>query len=317
MDQTTNKIRNHIYQYDEVVIGGTLEAALYAFVRNFPIVYNFERTPRFFEFLGPKIDLIALSIDNIATELKTTSGIKTIGLPEKEVWNRLLWNLSLSGNILFSDKVNVIRIEENNIIRVTTNNSRFAKIEYKKLIVFDPELIQNISNKLLKKADDLYKVYDWMSITNGMNQEVDYFYLGDQFVNEIYLYPTDRVDGVQLSLKDILVVSYLTSEQLQDFEYSDTYAKFKVLKLMKQNGIKGNMNGWRSKEKIKRCYYAFKLEPTKREIIPINKDVYEDSNNIKFLNISFEEILEKYMKNINQDKYIYNLFSSLFSNEVN
>ena len=156
-----------------------------------------------------------------------------------------------------------------------------------------------------------------MNITNGMNQEEDYFYPGEQFVNEIYLYPTDRVDGEQLSLKDILVVSYLTSEQLQDFEYSDTYAKFKVLKFMKQNGIKGNMNGWRSKEKIKRCYYAFKVETTKREVVLLNKDIYKDSNNIKFMNLSIEDILQKYTENINKDKYIYNLFSSLFSDEEN
>jgi hypothetical protein len=317
LDQTTNKIRNHTYQYDEVVIGGTLKAALYAFVHNLPIVYNFERTPRFFEFLDPKIDLSALYVENVTTELKTKSGTKTIGMPKRDIWNRLLWSLSLSGKILFSDKASVIRIEEDNTVRVTTNNSRFAKIKYEKLTVFDPTLVQNIPNKILKKADDLYEVYDWMNITNGMNQEVDYFYLGDQFVNEVYLYPTDRVDGEQLSLKDILAISYLTSEQLQDFEYSDTYAKFKVLKLMKQNGIKGNMNGWRSKEKIKRCYYAFKVETAKREIVLLNKDIYEDSNNIKFMNLSIEDILQKYTENIDKDKYIYSLFSSLFSNEEN
>ena len=171
MDQTTNKIRNHIYQHDEVVIGGTLEAVLYAFVRNLPIVYNFERTPRFFEFLDPKIDLSALCVENVTTELKTKSGTKTIGLPKRDIWNRLLWSLSLSGNVLFSDKVSVIRIEEDNTVRVTTNNSRFARIKYEKLTVFDSTLVQNIPNKILKKADDLYEVYDWMNITNGMNQD--------------------------------------------------------------------------------------------------------------------------------------------------
>ena len=84
---------------------------------------------------------------------------------------------------------------------------------------------------------------------------------------------------------------------------------------MKQNGIKGNMNGWRSKEKIKRCYYAFKVETTKREVVLLNKDIYEDSNNIKFMNLSIEDILQKYTENIDKDKYIYNLFSSLFSDE--
>ena len=315
MDQTTNKIRNHVYKYDRVVVGGTLEAVLYAFVHNLPIIYDSETIPRFFEFLDPGIDLSPLLIENTAIDLKTFSGSKTIGLLKRDVWNRLVWNLSLSGNVLFSDKVRAIRLEADNIIRVTTNNTRFAKIQYEELIVFDPDLIQNIPNEVLKPAKNLYKVYDWMNITNGMNQKVDYLYTGDRFVDEIYLYPTDRVDGEQLSLKDILTISYLTMDELQDFEYSDTYARFKVLKIMKQNGIRGNMNGWKTKKKVKRCYYAFKVEPTMREAIPINKNLYQNSDSIKFSNLSFEDILKKYAKNMNKNKYIYNLFSSLFSYE--
>lgn len=313
MDQTS-KIRNHIYGYDQVVIGGTLPAVLYAFVHDLPIIYNFESMPRFFEFLDPDIDLSPLLIDNTAMALRAFSDSKTVGLLKRDVWNRLVWALSLAGNVLFSDKVRTIRLEENNTIRVTTKNTRFAKIQYKELIVFDPDLIQNITNKVLKPAKDLYKVYDWMNITNGMNQEIDYFRTGDHFVDEIYLYPTDRVDGEQLSLKDILTISYLTEEQLLDFEYSDTYARFKVLKIMKQNGIRGNMNGWKTNKKIKRCYYAFKVEPTMRESMPINKVLYQNSDSIKFLNLSFEDILKKYNKAYNSG-YIYNLFSSMFSDE--
>ena len=105
MDQTTNKIRNHVYKYDRVVVGGTLEAVLYAFVHNLPIIYDSETIPRFFEFLDPDIDLSPLLIENTAIDLKTFSGSKTIGLLKRDVWNRLVWNLSLSGNVLFSDKV--------------------------------------------------------------------------------------------------------------------------------------------------------------------------------------------------------------------
>ena len=299
------------------MIGGTLEAALYAFVHDLPIIYNFETIPKYFEFLSPDIDLSPLLIENTTTALETLSSTKIIGSLKRDVWNKLVWTLSLSGNILFSDKVKTVRLEPDNIIRVTTNNTRFAKIKYERLIVFDPDIIQNIPNEVLKPAENLYKVYDWMAITNGMSQKIDYLSTGDHFVDEVYLYPTDRVDGVQLSLKDILTISYLTKEQLQNFEYSDTYARFKVLKLMKQNGIRGNMNGWRTKNKVKRCYYAFKVEPTIREVIPVNKNLYQNSDSIRFLNLEFEDILEKYTKKINNSNYIYNLFSGLFSGKEN
>jgi len=309
------KFYDFVFEYEKVVVGGTLEAMLYAFVNNLPIIYNLKTKPRYFEFLNEDVDLSSLDLENSLTHLDTPSGVQTVGMPERDLWTYLVWALSLAGNILMTDKVNSIRAQPNNTLKVTTDNSRFAKIKYKELLVFDSELLYNIPNKVLKQAGNLYKVYDWMNITNGMNQKLDHLQFDDSFVKEIYLYPTDRVDGEQLNLKDILVVSYLDEQQLQDFDYSDTYAKFKTLKLLKQVGVKGNQNGWRTKKKVKRVYYSFKLETTKREIIPINRNIYEDSDEIKFMNVDCRESLREYTDRAAPEDYIYKLFSGVFSGQ--
>jgi hypothetical protein len=299
-----------VFEYEKVVLGGSLNAVAYAFANNLPIIYNLKTKPNYFEFLDKDLDLSALGLENSTTDLQTATGVKTVGMQQRDLWTYLVWALSLSGKTLMTDKVSNVRIESENALRVTTDNSRFARVKYDELLVFDSELLTNIPNKILKQTEKVYKVYDWMNITNGMNQQLDYFCFDDDFVKEIYLYPTDRVDGDQFNLKDILVVSYLNEEQLQDFDYSDTYAKFKTLKLLKQAGIKGNQNGWRTSKKIKRVYYSFKLETTKREVMQINQNLYEDTECIKFIDMDHCESLGGYT---GKEIYINKLFSGLFS----
>ena len=53
------------------------------------------------------------------------------------------------------------------------------------------------------------------------------------FVNCIHFYPSNRIDGTH-NKKDLAAISYLTKDQLDDFNYSDTYARFVVEDLMKQ-----------------------------------------------------------------------------------
>ena len=53
------------------------------------------------------------------------------------------------------------------------------------------------------------------------------------------VYSSDRIDG-NTPVRDACAVSKLTESQLIDFDYSETMARFKVLKIMKDNGMRGN-----------------------------------------------------------------------------
>ena len=101
----------------------------------------------------------------------------------------------------------------------------------------------------------------------------------DDFVKDIYFYPTDRLDGNHSSIKDLVTVSYMIKKQIKDFNYSDTYARFKTEKILKENGITGRKNGFQNGKQIT---YTLRLEVIKRELRKLNMHLYEDTENIKF-----------------------------------
>jgi len=112
-----------------------------------------------------------------------------------------------------------------------------------------------------------------------MEHTFEHFHTGDEFVKDIYFYPTERLFGLHPNKKDLVAISYLTKKQLQIFEYSDTYARFKTTKIMKENGITGRKNGFLNGKQI---HYALKLEVNYREVRKLQMDLYEDTDNIKF-----------------------------------
>ena len=97
----------------------------------------------------------------------------------------------------------------------------------------------------------------------------------------------------------------MTEEQLQDYEYSDTYAKFKVLNIMKDAGIRGARNGRDMLDKTKNKYYALKIECAKREVISLQKTLYEDTENIEFVHHSEDDIISKFL--VDDKNYSYKI----------
>ena len=292
MDQT-NKIRNHIYQYDQVVIGGTIEAVFYAYVRDLPLISCAHKMPSHFDFLDHQYDLNDFGFDNKELLLKTPAGEEKFGSLKRNFYEHLMFFLSLAGNVPLSNKAQSIRIGQENTLRVSTPNSRFAKFKFDELIIFDDVGVHGIPNEMTSQGEEKYKILDWMNIASGMRQEIDYIKLEDSFVNEIYLYPSDRIDGKHLSLKDCAIISYIDYDDLQKFEYSDTYVKFKALKILKSFGMRGARNGRSKEDPTKFKYYALKLDSVEREFFDLNYNVYKDSKSIKFNYSTMEEIMAK------------------------
>ena len=71
-------------------------------------------------------------------------------------------------------------------------------------------------------------------------------------------------------------ISYLDKEQLDKVEYSDIYARFKVLDLMKKSGIQGRKNGLNPKTgKIRRL--SIKIESTGRDVYTIPVEPFSEN----------------------------------------
>ena len=164
-----------------------------------------------------------------------------------------------------------------------------VKVKYSELFVFDDYNLYGLS--VPTTGHDKYVVYDWFVVKSGMKHEYDLIYDKADFVNELIFYPSERIDG-EHNLKDVVGVSYLSKEQLDDFEYSDINARFKTLYMMKQAGIKGARNGRDMKDKTKYKYYSVKLETVSRDIVG-PKNLYESCDNISFIYSSLHDIIKQ------------------------
>jgi hypothetical protein len=109
-----------------------------------------------------------------------------------------------------------------------------------------------------------YRVADWFDVRSGMKHgESKLMEPSEDFVRNIYFYPSARLDGNHIDKKDLCSESFLHESALDDFEHSPTYARFKILEAMTSMGIRGSRNGLGSNGKPK--YYALKIEFDRRE----------------------------------------------------
>jgi hypothetical protein len=255
------------FHFDKVIIGGNLNAFLYSYKNNLPLLINKLYCPHHFE---PR---------------------------EKELWNKLYFLLSLSGLNILGDKTNSIRIDDKEL-SITTNDSKVIKAKFNKLIIFDNDSILGLPVPIKEK--DKFIVLDWIVAKSCTKHEKKHISTNDDFVKDIYFYPTERLARNHASVKDLVAVSFLTKKQLQNFNYSDTYARFKTENILKENGIMGSKNGFQNGKQIN---YPLKLEVQKREIRKLEMNLYKDTDNMKFM---YKDILQyknfnlKYMNKLNK-----------------
>jgi hypothetical protein len=280
-------LRDHTYEYDKIVIGSSVSALLYSYFNNIPAIFTNIEKPKFFERFSLNVDFNHLG-------LNTADSNQTIGIPKYHIWGRLVYLLSYAGLLPLSDKAISIRLEDESILRVATEYSRFAKFKFNELLVFNDDNFHGIKSK----NSNLYEVLDWMNVRSGTTHRFDRIENTSNFVKCVHFYPSDRIDGAH-NKKDLVAVSHLTEEQLADFNYSDTYARFVVEDLMKKNGIKGRRNGRDTNNPNLYRYYSIKVETAKREINNI-KHLTSPSENVIIMRSTDEELLQQYSGTNNQ-----------------
>jgi len=290
-----SKLKNHVYEYDNVVIGGNINAILYAYKNENIILLNNMDVPFVFDFFDPGRNLKNVYFEKLHYILNTNKNKQKVGTPKCKVWKYLIFLLSLAGLNPVGDKIKAIRLEDNNLLKITTENSRLVRIKYNKLIVFDDKNVYGLGTPKIDSGK--YKVVDWFDVRSGTKHEFDYFETDDDFINKVYFYSSLRIDGNN-DKKDLVSVSRLTKKELEDFNFSSTIAKFKIVKLMEENSIKGSRNG-KLKNKDEYAYSKIKIEISKREIFEINRNIYENYGDVIFSSDTVEQILSKENENDN------------------
>lgn len=284
-------LESHIYHYDHLVIGSDLNAVIFAYLKGFPLVTNRDVFPFRFDCFDCDVDISKLNTGLEKIQLQE----KTLGPSKFDVYKHLSFLLSVAGLLPLGNKFFSSRLKEDNHLKITTKNSRMINIKFNHLYIFNDDNISGLPEPIESLNEGMFKVLDWIDATSCTTHPHDYFEFEDDFVREIFFYPSDRLDGNHPNKKDLVAVSYLNAEQLKDYEYSDVYTKFKVLQIMKEKGIKGRRNGRDMLDKTKYKYYALKLQPHKREVIPLQKNLYDDLENIEFMYESEEDLLNTEM----------------------
>lgn len=269
-----SELQRHVYEKDKIVIGGGLSALLYALSHELPVIYAESRPPfRFDEMEHENLKLLGLSDE----------------LPQKqsEMWSRIHFFLGLSGLLPMGTNVNNLRVTENQL-SVITKHSRNVKFNFNQLVVFNDEKISGLP-QITRQESKKNRVIDWVNVRSGCSHDLLRLHSDEEFVREIIFHPTDRSDN--RNLKDLVAISYLTDDEINDFNYSDTMVKFKVTEMMKEAGIRGARNGRDVNNPERYKYYAVKVEPAQRVIYRDTKRFYEKDDRFEFRYDTPEELL--------------------------
>lgn len=191
--------------------------------------------------IGADINAVRFAYDNKYFLIKNRKPYHHSYEDIEEEWAQKCYKLFEQGLCPLTDGLQTIRVEDNNILKVITNNNSVA-IKYEKLHLYDDENVQGASlNRELKG----YRVIDWFDCTGLYNLNIDKITTADNFVSEVTLFMSKRIDGNNKYL-DLLCESFLTQKQLSDFNYSDTMARFKIKNLLKSfKGDKITLKFWK------------------------------------------------------------------------
>ena len=295
-----SSLENHIYHHDNLVIGGGLNAIIFAYLKGYPLVTNRDVLPFRFNYFDCDVDLSKLCLGLEKIHLQE----KTLGPSKLDVYKHLNFVLSLGGLLPLGNGFFSSRLKEDNLLKITTKNSRMIQIKFDHLYIFNDDNIAGLPEPVESLDEDMFKVFDWIDVTSTAHPH-QYLKTEENFIREVFFYPTERTDGYHPDKKDLVAISYLNGEQLKDYEYSDTYAKFKVLAILKEMGIRGQRNGRDMLDKTKYKYYALKVKPYRREVVSLQKNLYDDIDNIEFMYQSEEDILND--NSIEEEHYVHRL----------
>jgi hypothetical protein len=275
-----------IFEYDEIVIGSCLDAMMYAFSRQCPIFFTSALRPFRFDRLPPDVNLEFLKIKSSSKSLTTLEGEREAGISKELLWERLLFLQSLAGNAPLSDLCHTIRYDGNRVV-CSNEYSKIFEFNFRECTYFDDKSAHGFVSKNTLDEDS-YLCYDYIAFNSGGKHEIDYIHTDDDFVSEIWFYPSDRIDGNTL-VRDACAVSKLTRAQMANFDYSETMARFKTIHEMESRGMKGKFNGYTTAGNPK--HYKFRTTSIGRKTNRERNSYSPESPNIKIAKADTQSLL--------------------------
>ncbi len=244
-----------IIEHRDIVVGSSLDAVVFSFNNRFPIFFSDIERPFRFDFLEHDLDLSFLKIPNEKNILTSFEGDEEVGIKKEVLWERLLFLLSLDGNVPTSNLCTNIR-HDSSSITCFNEYAKIAEVRY--------ERVHDFTNK---NAGDKLLCCDWVAFNSGGKHNIDLIQTEDDFVNKIWFYPSDRICG-NTKVKDACAISRISRDTIDDFDYSETMARFKIVKEMEKRGMKGLLSSYGPNGRPK--HYKFKTSTITRQ-----KNIYD------------------------------------------
>lgn len=227
-------------QFDELIIGANLSALCHSYIHKVPIIFT-----------KPNIPIQYNISKNWQQEL--------------DIYKKLSFVLPLVNYIPFSNLAQSIRLEDNNRLKIATNNGFSANVKFNKLLVYDDSNIAGIPPPS-SKTSNLNWVVDWFDINTGGYHEIEELRSEDKFVSNVYFCTSTR--GPYTG-KDAVSVSLIEDKHLNEFEFSQAAARIKTRKMMREAGINGKWDKQKGKHKL------VAITSNRRKINSLSKNIYE------------------------------------------
>jgi len=226
-------MKGHVYECDEVVVGGNLAAVFYCYINRCPLIFKHYEYPHFYEYFESNFPLEKIFLINDSHTLKTPDQVIEVGSKKIEIYDRFLFILSLSGLIPVSNKIEKIRVEDSQNLKITTDRSKIIKIKFNKLRIFNPQIVTGLSKKnVLAKRHLVHSRFEIAC----RKHNCDFIEVGDNFVNKVFFYES------KLRKRKVLITSYLLENELNDFDYSIIPMKYKLRDVFEKSGIEKHKN---------------------------------------------------------------------------
>jgi hypothetical protein len=227
------------YKVPKLIIGGSIEAMLYAWrtqskilVKEKKYVYRFDE--KFFPTVFPDFNCE----------------------DAKHLSSNLSFALSFTGLMPYADNIASIR-EEDGFVKVITKNNKKIEIEFDELVYFDKDL-------------NTYGVYDFFDTRQmGSHNTLEIKDDSDEFIKKINFYESPRTTNSVT--KDFIGSSRMTHKQLLDPDYGPGIAKLKAMRMLKSEGLRGSLS---QVYKGKEYYKSPKIEFFKRVIAQEYEPLY-------------------------------------------
>lgn len=194
--------------------------------------------------IGSSLDAVRFAISNqnyilfsCFPVLNSYDPCGNINSLEKE-WASEIYRAYNLGLVPIAGSLESLRIDD--LLRIRTSDGGYYKISYDKISLFSTENVQSTMVDYDKKL--LYsEVIDWFDVRSGGHRRL--CLQEDEVINSIVSYPSSRIDGREYF--DIFCVSHLTDEQLLDYNFSDTFMRFRIQKLAKLSGQEIDLSFWK------------------------------------------------------------------------